>query len=61
MPPYFITSIGDKHIRNSAIPRFDIFNFPSHVAAVWFGRQTVPTVIMVSGGLPCPSGFSGGQ
>jgi hypothetical protein len=60
-PPYFITSIGDKNIRNSTIPRFDIFNFPSRGAADWFGKQTVPTLIVVSGGLPCPRGFSGGQ
>ncbi len=60
-PPYFITSIGDRNIRNSAIARFDIFNFPSHKAADLFGIQTVPTVIVVPGGSPCPRGFSGGH
>ncbi len=60
-PPYAISDIGDRNIRNSASPRFDLYGFPSQKSALQFGRQIVPTIILVSGGLPCPTGFSGGQ
>jgi hypothetical protein len=59
--PYFISDIGDKNIRNSATPRFDLYGFPTLKSAQQFGIQTVPTTILVTGGLPCPTGFSGGQ
>jgi len=39
-PPYAITDIGDRNIRNSPVPRFDIYGFPTLKSAQQFGRQT---------------------
>jgi RHS repeat-associated protein len=61
VPPYRISDVGDRFIRSSVVPRFDIYNFPSKLAANEFGKQTVPTTILTFGGRPCPKGFNGGS
>jgi RHS repeat-associated protein len=53
--PYFISDVGDIHIRGSNIPRFDLYGFPSQKSALEFGVQTVPTEIRgVPASWDCP-------
>lgn len=56
-PPYSVSDIGDRNIRNSQIPRFDIYRFNTLQAAIQFGRQDVVTDITIPGYLSCPPGF----
>jgi hypothetical protein len=56
-PPFFISDIGDRNIRNSSTPRFDLYGFSTLKSAQQFGIQTVPTTITISYGGPCPKGF----
>jgi RHS repeat-associated protein len=53
---FTISDIGNKDIRNSPIPRFDIYRFATTEDAIQFGKQIVPATIT---GLPdswsCPA------
>src|SRR5262249_47493035 len=56
-PSYTIGDIGDRNIRQSAIPRFDIYRFQSQQTALQFGIQDVRTTITLPATLQCPPGF----
>jgi len=57
VPPYTVGDIGDRIIRQSNVPRFDIYGFPSQQAAQRFGVQDVQTTITIPATLQCPPGF----
>jgi RHS repeat-associated protein len=42
---FTIGDVGDANIRNSAVPRFDIYRFKSNADALDFGLHTVPTSV----------------
>ena len=54
---FTIGDVGDRNIRNSPTPRFDIYRFRTQKDALYFGKETVPTTIT---GIPdswsCPLG-----
>ncbi|OGP62909.1 MAG: hypothetical protein A2169_00490 [Deltaproteobacteria bacterium RBG_13_47_9] len=56
-PPYTIGDIGDINIRQSQIPWFDIYRFPTQQAAVQFGIQYAQTTITIPATWKCPPGF----
>jgi YD repeat-containing protein len=58
VPPYTVSDIGDLNIRRAPIPQFDIYRFPTQLAARQFGIQDVPTIITIPASLSCPSGFT---
>jgi hypothetical protein len=53
-PPYSVSDIGDRNIRSSAIPQFDIYGFPSQQAARQFGVQRIRATITIPAFLSCP-------
>ena len=53
---FTIGDVGDKNIRNSPQPRFDIYRFETQNDALGFGKQTVPgTITGVPDNWSCPA------
>lgn len=56
-PPYTVGDIGDKNVRQSSVPRFDIYRWSSQANALQFGKQDASTTIIIPASFSCPQGF----
>ena len=56
-PPFKITDIVNKHERDNPGPNFDLYGFPSFQDAHSFGRNRIPTFLVVDANQPCPQDF----
>jgi len=55
--PFTVGDVGDINIRNSIIPRFDIYRFPTQKEALQFGIKDAQTTIVIPDNLPLLSNY----